>query len=74
MNYKFETRNPKQFQMIENQKSKRARFRVCHWNYQREAAGTRAIESRFYLCVTPECFNRGSSSELAWIPAKSMRE
>jgi len=24
--------------------------------------------------VTPECFNRGSSSGLAWIPAKSMRE
>jgi hypothetical protein len=24
--------------------------------------------------VTPECFYRGSSSGLAWIPAKSMRE
>ena len=24
--------------------------------------------------VTPECFNRGSSSDFPWIPAKSMRE
>jgi hypothetical protein len=24
--------------------------------------------------VTPECFNRGSSPNSAWIPAKSMRE
>jgi hypothetical protein len=24
--------------------------------------------------VTPECFYRRSSSDLAWIPAKSMRE
>jgi hypothetical protein len=24
--------------------------------------------------VTPECFNRGSSSCHAWIPDKSMRE
>jgi hypothetical protein len=24
--------------------------------------------------VTPECFNLGSSSSLAWIPAKNMRE
>jgi hypothetical protein len=24
--------------------------------------------------VTPECFNRGSSSSLAWIPDKSIRE
>lgn len=24
--------------------------------------------------VTPECLNRGSSSSVAWIPAKSMRE
>jgi hypothetical protein len=23
--------------------------------------------------VTPECFNRGSSPDFAWIPAKSMR-
>jgi hypothetical protein len=24
--------------------------------------------------VTPECFNRGSSPNFAWIPAKNMRE
>jgi hypothetical protein len=24
--------------------------------------------------VTPECFNRGSSPNSTWIPAKSMRE
>jgi hypothetical protein len=24
--------------------------------------------------VTPECFNRGSSSGLAWIPDRSIRE
>ena len=28
----------------------------------------------FSKFVTPECLNRGSISELAWIPAKSMRE
>ncbi len=28
----------------------------------------------FPKVVTPECFYRGSSPSLAWIPAKSMRE
>jgi hypothetical protein len=28
----------------------------------------------FPKTVTPECFYRGSSPNIAWIPAKSMRE
>jgi len=28
----------------------------------------------FPQVVTPKCFNRGSSPQFAWIPAKSMRE
>jgi hypothetical protein len=37
--------------------------------------GYQNITMRIYLkSVTPECFNRASSSALAWIPAKSMRK
>jgi hypothetical protein len=37
--------------------------------------GYQNIERRIYRHgVTPECFNRGSSSGLAWIPERSIRE
>jgi hypothetical protein len=37
--------------------------------------GYQNIAMRIYLKgVTPECFNRGSSSGLAWIPDRSIRE
>jgi hypothetical protein len=49
------------------------------------SAGERKIMNHFFencgggrdatsKTVTPECFNRGSSPNFAWIPAKSMRE
>jgi len=37
--------------------------------------GCQNIAMRIYpKGVTPECFNRGSSSGLAWIPDRSIRE
>jgi hypothetical protein len=37
--------------------------------------GYQNIAMRIYSKgVTPECFNRGSSSGLAWIPDRSIRE
>jgi hypothetical protein len=37
--------------------------------------GYQNIAMRIYpKGVTPECFNRGSSSGLAWIPDRSIRE
>ena len=40
-----------------------------------QAAGYQKTFMRIFLkVVTPECFNRGSSQNFAWIPAKNMRE
>jgi len=36
--------------------------------------GIKRSSDHFLQAVTPERFNRGSTPELAWIPAKSMRE
>jgi len=43
-------------------------------NYPAASCGVSEQSRTAYSAVTPECFNRGSSSGLAWIPAKSMRE
>jgi hypothetical protein len=45
-------------------------------NYpHRKLRGYQNIATSIYpKGVTPECFNRGSSPTIPWIPAKSMRE
>lgn len=37
-------------------------------------AAPKIIHNYFFEIVVPEYFNRGSSQNFAWIPAKSMRE
>ena len=40
----------------------------------RSCGVSRGPRMTFPQVVTPECFNRGSSPNFAWIPAKGMRE
>jgi hypothetical protein len=44
-------------------------------NFRSKLRGYEKISMRiFSKVVIPECFNRGSSQNFAWIPAKNMRE
>ena len=47
-------------------------FRMTH--LAASCAAPKIIHDYFFEIVVPEYFNRGSSQNFAWIPAKSMRE
>jgi hypothetical protein len=46
-------------------------MRVCLMNYLQLLRGIKNIYDSFFEVVTPECLNRGSSPQFAWIPLKA---